>query len=35
MVLLSIARTRMKGQGAEILAWLRGAVRPQAEVQRS
>src|ERR1700730_7836386 len=28
MVLLSIARTRLKGHGAEILAWLRRALRP-------
>jgi uncharacterized membrane protein len=35
MVLLSMARTRWKGQGAEVLAWLRETLRPQAEVQRS
>jgi hypothetical protein len=31
MVLLSIARTRSKGHGAEILAWLRRALRPAIE----
>jgi uncharacterized membrane protein len=31
MVLLSLARTRMKGRGAEILASLRRATRPAAE----
>jgi uncharacterized membrane protein len=31
MVLLSLARERAKGRGAEILAWLRGAPRPVTE----
>ncbi len=30
MVLLSMARTRWKGQGAEIFAWVRGTLRPAA-----
>jgi MFS superfamily sulfate permease-like transporter len=28
MVLLSVARTRWKGSGAEVLVWLRRAVQP-------
>jgi len=31
MVLLSLARERMKGRGAEILAWLRRTARPATE----
>jgi uncharacterized membrane protein len=31
MVLLSLARTRWKGRGAEIFAWFRSAERPAAE----
>jgi hypothetical protein len=31
MVLLTMARTRWKGRGAEILAWLRRASRTAAE----
>ena len=31
MVLLSLARTRMKGRGSEILAWFRRTPRPVAE----
>jgi fucose 4-O-acetylase-like acetyltransferase len=32
MVLLSMARTRWKGHGAQLFAWLRGTVRPATEV---
>ena len=31
MLLLSIARTRMKGRGAEVLSWLRRSLRPARE----
>jgi uncharacterized membrane protein len=31
MVLLSVGRTRMKGHGAEVLAWFRSTLRPVAE----
>ncbi|MCL5288951.1 MAG: DUF1624 domain-containing protein [Acidobacteria bacterium] len=31
MVLLSLARTRMKGRGAEVLGWLRRTLRPAQE----
>jgi hypothetical protein len=31
MVLLSVARTRVKGHGAEVLAWFRRTLRPVAE----
>jgi uncharacterized membrane protein len=34
MVLLSIARTRWKGQGAEVVAWVRGILRPAAQAER-
>jgi uncharacterized membrane protein len=33
MVLLSVARTRWKGNGAEVVAWLRRAVQPAARSQ--
>jgi hypothetical protein len=31
MVLVSITRTRWKGRGAEVFAWLRRTPRPAAE----
>jgi uncharacterized membrane protein len=34
MVLLSMARTRWKGHGVELLAWLRGTPRPATEAER-
>jgi hypothetical protein len=33
MVLLSVARTRRKGNGADLIAWLRRAVQPAAGSQ--
>jgi hypothetical protein len=35
MVLLSVARTRVKGHGAEVLAWFRRTLRPVAEESES
>jgi len=33
MVLLSVARTRWKGNGAEVVAWIRRVVQPAAGSQ--
>ena len=35
MVLLSMARTKWKGQGAEVLAWLRSTLRPATQAERA